>query len=59
VDTLYGQLLRRMTADGAVRYAVVVPDKLVAAASRVPVAVRMRLDIDLYSVAMDDTVLKH
>lgn len=35
VDTMYGQLLRRMgPSDEQVRYAVVVPDSAVAAAAR-------------------------
>ncbi len=35
LDTLYGQLLRRMTSDPATRYAAVVPEKLVNTARRV------------------------
>lgn len=51
VDTLYGQLLRRMKdpADEA-RYAVVVPTAAVAAALRVPAGVRERLAADVYEV---------
>ena len=58
VDTLYGQLLRRMGGSGA-RYALVVPEKLIPAASRVPEDVRLRLGIDLYGVGMDDSVRKY
>jgi hypothetical protein len=51
VDTLYGQLLRRMTdPDAGVRYAVVVPATAVLAALRVPDWVRQRLRIDVYEV---------
>lgn len=51
VDTLYGQLLRRM-ADPSVgaRYAVVVPTAAIPAALRVPAWVRQRLDVDVYEV---------
>lgn len=55
VDTMYGQLLRRMreedrTAD--VRYAVVVPESVAVAATRVPAWVRADLNIDV--VLVDD-----
>ena len=54
VDTLYGQLLRRMKdADASARYAVVVPVAALSAALRVPSWVRDRLNIDVYEV--DDT----
>lgn len=51
VDTLYGQLLRRMKDPAAeARYAVVVPTAAVAAALRVPAWVRERLAVDVYEV---------
>jgi hypothetical protein len=51
VDTLYGQLLRRMAdPDARARYAVVVPTAAVSAALRVPAWVRQRLDVDVYEV---------
>lgn len=52
VDTLYGQLLRRMPIDEdpTARFAVVVPSEGVAAAARVPLRVRELLRIDLYEV---------
>jgi len=51
VDTLYGQLLRRMADPGAgARYAVVVPTAAIQAALRVPAWVRQRLDVDVYEV---------
>jgi hypothetical protein len=59
MDTLYGQPLRRMTPTQRTRYAIVVPESLVPTASRVSASIRQRLDIDLYGVAMDGTVLKH
>lgn len=54
VDTLYGQLLRRMKdAEATARYAVVVPTAALSAALRVLSWVRDRLSIDVYEV--DDT----
>jgi hypothetical protein len=51
IDTLYGQLLRRMIDPHAgARYAVVVPTPAVQAALRVPDLVRQRLGIDVYEV---------
>jgi hypothetical protein len=51
VDTLYGQLLRRMADPAAgARYAVVVPAAAVQAALRVPAWVRHRLSIKVYEV---------
>ena len=51
VDTLYGQLLRRMADPGAgARYAVVVPTAAIPADLRVPAWVRQRLDVDVYEV---------
>lgn len=51
VDTLYGQLVRRMAdPDAGARYGVVVPTSAVSAALRVPAWVRQRLDIDVYEV---------
>jgi hypothetical protein len=52
VDTLYGQLLRRMPDPTAsARYGVVVPTQAVKAALRVPAWVRERLKIDVYEVS--------
>lgn len=51
VDTLYGQLLRRMRLDeDCARYAVVVPEAVLRAVLRVPMAVRHRLHVDVYAV---------
>jgi hypothetical protein len=52
VDTLYGQLLRRMpiAEDPTARFAVVVPSEGAAAVDRVPRRVRQLLRIDLYEV---------
>lgn len=57
VDVLYGQLLRRVPkeAQGA-RLGVVVPEKAVAAALRVPQWVRDRLAITIWGVSDIDEV---
>jgi hypothetical protein len=58
VDTLYGQLLRRMQDPAtAARYAVVVPTAALQAAFRVPSWVRERLRIEIYGV--DDAGAVH
>lgn len=57
VDTMYGQLLRRMTAGAsATRFAVVVPRSAAAAAARVPRAIRDLLKVDAYVVELDGQV---
>jgi len=54
VDTLYGQLLRRMRdPEHGARYAVVVPTAALNAALRVPAWVRDRLSVDVYEVDDD------
>lgn len=60
VDTLYGQLLRRMPiADESIsRFVVVVPSAAVKAAIRVPPRVREMLRIDIFEVTDDDRVLR-
>lgn len=56
VDTLFGQLLRRMgTNPSTTIWAVIVPSKAVAAALRVPRTVRNALGIRVYEVT-DDAV---
>jgi hypothetical protein len=59
VDTLYGQLLRRMPTDqvGTAVFAVVVPHSAVKTAERVPVRVRELLRIEIYGV--DDVGAVH
>jgi hypothetical protein len=59
VDTLYGQLLRRMPDDDiAARYAVVVPTVALKAALRVPAWVRDRLRLDVYEVTDEGQVVR-
>jgi hypothetical protein len=62
VDTLYGQLLRRMRPcppDVEVRYAVVVPARARASALRVLDSVRATLNIDVYTVSEDGVVVEN
>jgi hypothetical protein len=60
LDTLYGQLLRRMPAeevgDPNTRFAVVIPTGAEVAALRVPRRVRDVLRIDVYAVSDDGKV---
>ena len=58
VDTMYGQLLRRMPPDevGYARFAVVVPSSALSMALRVPERVRELLAVDVYAVDDDGTV---
>jgi hypothetical protein len=58
LDTLYGQLLRRMPAeeDPNTKFAVVIPTGAEAAALRVPRRVRDVLRIDVYAVSDDGQV---
>lgn len=56
IDTLYGQLLRRIIPDEDVRYAVVLPAPLVAKAMRVQDSVRALLKINVYGVEADGRV---
>lgn len=55
VDTMYGQLLRRMREEDRhsdIRYVVVVPESLIVAATRVPQWVRAALRVEV--VLVDD-----
>jgi hypothetical protein len=58
VDTMYGQLLRRVPGEAIGRdtFAVVLPDVAVRFAERVPAEVRQVLNIHIYGVAEDGTV---
>ena len=62
LDTLYGQLLRRMHVEEVgepnTRFAVVIPTGAEAAALRVPRRVRDLLRIDIYAVSDDGQVEK-
>ncbi|MFK5584157.1 hypothetical protein [Serinicoccus sp. LYQ131] len=59
VDTMYGQLLRRMPdsrPDAATRFAVVVPTEAAAAVRRVPAWILKELAVDIYLVGPDGSV---
>ena len=58
VDTLYGQLLRRVPEPdvGRARLAVVVPDQARFHALRVPARVRALLGVEVYTVSTDGAV---
>lgn len=61
VDTMFGQLLRRMPQERpepGTRFAVVVPKEASTAVERVPTWVRRELGIDLYLVGDDGSVRK-
>lgn len=59
VDTMYGQLLRRMTDEApATRYAVVVPRSAAFAVARVPRTIRDLLRVDAFVVEPDGTVMQ-
>jgi hypothetical protein len=61
IDTMYGQLLRRMPAEavGKAEFAVVVPTSALSAALRVPVRIRELLGIEIYAVDEQDAVEHH
>jgi hypothetical protein len=60
VDTMYGQLLRRMRDEaGSARYAVVVTSEALPAAVRVPAWVRGRLAVTVYEVTEVGAVVQH
>lgn len=58
VDTMYGQLLRRMPegAVGRARFALVVPEQARWHVLRVPARVRALLGVEVYTVADDGSV---
>ena len=57
LDTLYGQLLHRMTDQApGTRYAAIIPSSTLWHAERVPAHVRALLAIDVYAVAEDGSV---
>lgn len=59
MDTMFGQLLRRMKTDAATTYAVIVPTRSLTAVLRVPLEVRRRLGIRVFEVRDDDEVVEH
>ena len=59
VDTMFGQLLRRMKPGAATTWAVVIPTRSLTAVLRVPLDVRRRLEIRVFEVTDNDTVVEH
>lgn len=59
VDTMFGQLLRRMEPGAATTWAVVVPTRSLTAVLRVPIDVRRRLGIRVFEAKDDDEVVEH
>jgi len=59
VDTMFGQLLRRMEPGAATTWAVIVPSRSLTAVLRVPLDVRRRLGIRVFEVRDDDQVVEH
>jgi len=58
VDTMYGQILRRMDLDSGARYAVVVPQRASSAALRVGAGVRNVLRLTIFTVDEDGNVIE-
>lgn len=59
VDTMYGQILRRMEPDAATTWAVIVPTRSLKAVLRVPIDVRRLLGIRVFEVRDNDEVIEH
>jgi hypothetical protein len=59
VDTMFGQLLRRMAPGAATTWAVIVPTRSLTAVLRVPIDVRRGLGIRVFEVRDDDSVEEH
>lgn len=59
IDTMYGQLLRRMRPNLATTYAAVLPSSFVARALDVPIEIRHMLRIALFEVTDDGWVIPH
>jgi len=59
VDTMFGQLLRRMQPVATTTWAVVVPTRSLTAVLRVPIDVRRQLGIRVLEVRDDDGVVEH
>lgn len=59
VDTMFGQLLRRMEPGAATTWAVIVPTRSLTAVLRVPVDTRRKLGIRVFEVRDDDSVVEH
>ena len=59
VDTMFGQLLRRMEPGAATTWAVIVPTLSLTKVLRVPIDIRRALGIKVFEVRDDDSVVEH
>jgi hypothetical protein len=59
IDTMFGQLLRRMKPGAATTWAVIVPSRSLTAVLRVPIEIRSALGIRVFEVRDNDEVLEH
>jgi hypothetical protein len=59
MDTMFGQLLRRMKPGAATTWAVIVPTRSLTTVLRVPLEVRRTLGIRVFEVRDDDEVVEH
>jgi hypothetical protein len=59
IDTMFGQLLRRMKPGAATTWALIVPTRSLTAVLRVPLDVRQRIGIRVFEVRDDDSVTEH
>lgn len=59
VDTMFGQLLRRMKPGVATTWAVIIPTRSLTSVLRVPLDVRRRLGIRVFEVRDNDEVVEH
>jgi hypothetical protein len=58
IDTMYGQILRRIEPAGPAEYAVVVPTLYADLALEVAPAIRERLRVRVFEVTNDDVVIE-
>lgn len=59
IDTMFGQLLRRMKPGAATTWAVIVPSRSLTAVLRVPIEIRSALGIRVFEVRESDEVVEH
>jgi hypothetical protein len=59
VDTMYGQLLRRIAGDASTSYAAVVPTSFISRALDVHAEIRAVLRLQVFEVTDDNTVIEH
>ncbi len=59
IDTMFGQLLRRMKPGAATTWAVIVSSRSLIAVLRVPIEIRSALGIRVFEVRDNDEVVEH